>query len=55
MVTVCVVTGHDMKSLLFNMLDEFLYNFSAGGFICKYAKIMDFDRINYSILVVGYV
>lgn len=48
-----IVKGHDMKSLLFNMLDEFLYRFSTAGFVCKTAKVMNIDEVNFTMLIVG--
>lgn len=38
------VEGHDLPSLLFAYLDEFLYRFSTDGFICKRATVTTFDR-----------
>jgi len=48
-----VIVGHDMKSLLFNLLDEFLYKFSTTGFVCKTAKVMNIDKSNFTLLIVG--
>ena len=46
--------GHDMESLLFQFLDEFLFLFSAEPFlICKEVEILEFDRDNFKIRAVG--
>lgn len=34
------VEGHDLLSLLYAYLDEFLYRFSVEGFICKKATLL---------------
>ncbi|XP_070534136.1 protein archease-like isoform X2 [Ptychodera flava] len=47
--------GHDMLSLLFQLLDEFLFVFSAEPFfIAKEIKILEFDRENFRIVAEGY-
>lgn len=38
------VEGHDLDSLLFAWLDEFLFRFSSESFVCKNATILAFDR-----------
>ncbi len=38
------VEGHDMSSLLFAWLDEFLFRFSSEAFVCKTATILAFER-----------
>ncbi|TFJ88526.1 hypothetical protein NSK_000100 [Nannochloropsis salina CCMP1776] len=38
------VEGHDLSSLLFAWLDEFLFRFSSEAFVCKAAKILEFVR-----------
>ena len=35
------VIGHDMHSLLFNYLDEFLFRFSTEGFVPKEVKVLE--------------
>ena len=45
--------GHDQKSLLFQLLDEFLYKFATTGFVCKKANIVNFDRDNFTLLIMG--
>jgi SHS2 domain-containing protein len=46
--------GHDMHSLLFAFMDEFLYLFASEGFCVKKAKILDFDRNLFEIKVQWY-
>ncbi|XP_077862764.1 protein archease-like [Saccoglossus kowalevskii] len=47
--------GHDMISLLYQLLDEFLFVFSAEPFfIAKEVKIIEFDRENFKIVAEGY-
>jgi len=47
------VSGHDLHSLLFAFLDEFLFRFSADGFACRQAKILNFNREDHTISVQG--
>lgn len=48
-------TGHDMISLLYQFLDEFLYLFSAEPFfIARSVKILEFDKENFKIKARGY-
>jgi len=43
-------TGHDMKSLLYNFLDECLFVFSVEPFLCAcIVQITEFDEQNFSI------
>ncbi|XP_077989840.1 protein archease-like [Glandiceps talaboti] len=47
--------GSDMLSLLFHLMDEFLYVFSAEPFfIAREVKILEFDRENFKIKAEGY-
>merc|ERR1711994_990721 len=47
--------GDDMLSLIFHLLDEFLFLFSAEPFfIARKVKITEFDRENFKIKAVGY-
>ena len=45
--------GHDVQSLLFNFLDEWLFQFNAELFVCRRVKITLFDRDNWRIESVG--
>ena len=49
---VCV-EGHDMHSLLYNFLDEWLFQFNAEAFVCKRVKITRFDRTSWTIASEG--
>jgi SHS2 domain-containing protein len=47
--------GHDLESLLFKFLDEFLFLFSAEPFfIPKRIKITDFNKESFTIKAEGY-
>ncbi|XP_065214707.1 protein archease-like [Planococcus citri] len=47
--------GHDLDSLLFHFLDEFLFNFCAEPFfIARKVKIIEFDRENFRIKARGF-
>jgi SHS2 domain-containing protein len=45
------VSAHDMDSLLFRFMDEFLYRFHSDYFCCKRCKILDFDRQAHKVTV----
>lgn len=47
------VDAHDMQSLLFRFMDEFLFRFCTDGFACRRATILSFDRENFKIRVRG--
>jgi len=47
------VQGHDLESLLYTFLDEFLYNFCTEFIVCKQIEITKFDLENFSIAAVG--
>ncbi|KAK5581969.1 hypothetical protein RB653_003550 [Dictyostelium firmibasis] len=47
------VKGHDMDSLLFALLDEFLFVFSTEFIIFKQVEIISFDRENFTIEAIG--
>uniref|UniRef100_A0A0N5C8I9 Archease domain-containing protein n=1 Tax=Strongyloides papillosus TaxID=174720 RepID=A0A0N5C8I9_STREA len=48
-------TGHDMKTLLFNLLNNFLYSFTTEPyFIPRVVKVIEFDRNEFKIVVRGY-
>lgn len=38
------VEGHDLPSLLFAYLDEFLFRFSTEAFVAKRATLLEFTR-----------
>ncbi|XP_070620974.1 protein archease isoform X2 [Erythrolamprus reginae] len=47
--------GHDMHSLLFNFLNEWLYKFSAEEFfIPREVKVLHIDRMNFKIRSIGW-
>ncbi|KAK7602836.1 hypothetical protein V9T40_006810 [Parthenolecanium corni] len=47
--------GHDMDSLLYNFLDELLFNFCAEPyFIARKVEIKEFDRENFKIKARGF-
>lgn len=47
--------GDDMMSLLYHLLDEFLYIFSVDSFfIAKRVKIIEFDKTNFKIKAIGF-
>nr|SVE94614.1 EOG090X0IKX [Simocephalus serrulatus] len=47
--------GEDIQSLLFHLLDEFLFLFSADPFfIARKVKITSFDRQNFTMRATGY-
>jgi len=45
--------GHDLESLLFNLMDEFLFFFSTELVVSKEVEIIEFDRENFRIQAVG--
>ena len=47
------VSAHDLHSLLYAYLDEFLYRFSTDGFCCKEAKVLHLNKESFSITVRG--
>ncbi|NXF31252.1 ARCH archease, partial [Nyctibius bracteatus] len=47
--------GHDMLSLLFHLLDEWLYKFSANEFfIPREVKVLYIDRMQFKIRSIGW-
>jgi SHS2 domain-containing protein len=48
-------SGHDLSSLLYQFLDEFLFRFSTDYLVCKDVKITLFDREKFTITAIGYV
>lgn len=49
------ILGHDLESLLYNYMNEFLYHFSTEFIICKDISILDFDEENFKIRAQGYL
>jgi len=48
------VEGHDLLSLLYNLMDEFLFLFNADNFFtCKKVTILNLDLKNFRIRVMG--
>ena len=45
--------GTDLKSLLYKLLDEFLYLFCTEGFTARNVKILKFDRKNFTVQAEG--
>ena len=53
-VRIAFPAGHDLPSLLFALMDEFLFRFSAEDFmVCPVIKIVEFDRESFKIKVEG--
>lgn len=48
------VTGHDLDSLLFNLLDEFLYRFATNEWIPRDVEIVSLDLDKFRCTVKGY-
>ncbi|NWH80525.1 ARCH archease, partial [Piaya cayana] len=47
--------GHDMLSLLFHLLDEWLYKFSANEFfIPREVKVLHIDRMQFKVRSIGW-
>jgi len=47
------VEGHDLESLLFALMDEFLFQFSTEFIICKEIEIEELDTENFKIKALG--
>jgi SHS2 domain-containing protein len=47
-------TGHDMDSLLYSLMDEFLFQFCTEYSVCKRVEIVTFDRENWKIVARGF-
>ncbi len=47
-------TGHDMDSLLYSLMDEFLFQFCTEYSVCKRVEIVAFDRENWKITARGF-
>ncbi|EMP28427.1 Protein archease [Chelonia mydas] len=47
--------GHDLLSLLYNFLNEWLYKFSADQFfVPREVKVLHIDRVRYKIRSIGW-
>lgn len=47
------VEGHDLHSLLFNFMDEWLFTFSTDLFVPRKVKITSLDKENWKCTSVG--
>ena len=47
------VEGHDLPSLLYNFLDEWLFQFNADQFLCRRVKVTTLNRESWAISSVG--
>jgi SHS2 domain-containing protein len=45
--------GHDLQSLLYALMDEFLFIFSTELFVVKRVTITEFDTTNFRITATG--
>ena len=48
-----VSTGHNLHSLLYNFLDEWLYKFNAELFVCRRISVGSIDRRNWRVVSRG--
>jgi SHS2 domain-containing protein len=46
--------GHNLLSLIYHFMDEWLYKFSTDEFIVKACEIVALDKVNWTITAVGY-
>ena len=46
-------TGHDLPSLLYNFLDEWLFQFNAEHFVCRRIKITSMEKKTFTISSIG--
>ncbi|TMW56457.1 hypothetical protein Poli38472_006467 [Pythium oligandrum] len=47
------VAGHDLESLLFAFMDEFLFRFAADRIVCKDIEFLHVDTQQFAIQAVG--
>lgn len=47
------IEAHDLDSLLFTLLDEFLFYFATEEIICKKIEILELDLQNFKIKAKG--
>jgi len=45
--------GHDLDSLLYNFMDEWLFVFSTEWLVCCEIQITQFDKENFKIKAIG--
>lgn len=45
--------GHDMASVLFAVLDEFLFSFCSDYHVCKDVRVINFDKDNWTVTAIG--
>jgi len=45
--------AHDIKSLLFKLLDEFLFKFSTDDIVCRDVKILELNTETFYLRVQG--
>ena len=48
-----MTAGHDLQSLLFSFLNEFLFRFAADGFVCTSIAFQAFDSQQFQIQAIG--
>jgi len=48
------VSGHDMQSLLYALMDEFLYQFCVEGFVARRVTVVSLDRQEFKIRATGF-
>lgn len=48
------VQGHDLDSLLFTLMDEFLYRFATNDWVIRDLKIESLDQTKFAIRVTGF-
>ena len=43
-----------MQSLLYNYMDEFLFQFCTDGFVARRVQVLSFDREAFAITALGH-
>jgi len=51
--TIIEVEGHDLESLLYQFMNEFLMAFCIDKLVCKKITILDFDKEHFKIKAKG--
>jgi len=49
-----VANGHDIESLLYGFLDEWLFQFNSDLFLARQIEILDIDLVNWRIRSRGF-